>query len=175
MCEKMLGKPKGLMVTSYFAAKRYVIDEICKYQNPYTYIIGLIFRTTKNIGTVAVNHRKRVFGESGYTLKKLLALWINGFTAFSVKPLRLATAMGIGFAIAGFIYVIYIIINKCVNPAVPIGWSSTTAMLLIVGGAILGMMGVIGEYLGRIYISINNSPQYVVREITGKNRGKLDE
>ena len=67
----------------------------------------------------------------------------------------------------GFLYVIYIIINKCINPAVPLGWSSTTAVLLIVGGIILCMMGLIGEYLGRIYISMNNSPQYVIREKVG--------
>ena len=167
MCDILLNKPRGLMVTSYFAARRFVIDEVCRYQNPYTYVIGLIFRTTKNIGTVSVTHRQRQYGHSGYTFGKLLGLWINGFTAFSVKPLRIATATGVLFAILGFLYVIYIIINKCINPAVPLGWSSTTAVLLIVGGIILCMMGLIGEYLGRIYISMNNSPQYVIREKVG--------
>ena len=157
MCDILLNKPRGLMVTSYFAARRFVVDEVCRYQNPYTYVIGLIFRTTKNIGTVSVTHRQR----------QLLGLWINGFTAFSVKPLRIATATGVLFAMLGFLYVIYIIINKCINPAVPLGWSSTTAVLLIVGGIILCMMGLIGEYLGRIYISMNNSPQYVIREKVG--------
>lgn len=167
MCDILLNKPRGLMVTSYFAARRFVIDEVCRYQNPYTYVIGLIFRTTKNIGTVSVTHRQRQYGHSGYTFGKLLGLWINGFTAFSVKPLRIATATGVLFAMLGFLYVIYIIINKCINPAVPLGWSSTIAVLLIVGGIILCMMGLIGEYLGRIYISMNNSPQYVIREKVG--------
>ena len=98
MCEKLLGKPKGLMVTSYFAARRFVIKEICRYRNPYTYVIGLIFRTTKSIGMVPVTHRDRLEGSSGYTLSKLLGLWMNGFTAFSVKPLRAAT-MTVIFAI----------------------------------------------------------------------------
>lgn len=173
MCEKLLQKPKGLMVTSYFAAKRFVIEEICKYKNPYTYVIGLILRTTKNIGSVSVKHRKRVTGNSGYTLGKLFGLWINGFTAFSVKPLRVATLSGLLFAIVGFVFVIYIIVNKFLNPDVPIGWSSTMAAILIVGGVILCMMGMIGEYLGRIYISINNSPQYVIRERTDNSDEKV--
>lgn len=164
MCEKLLGKPKGLMVTSYFIAKRFVIDEICRYHNPYTYVIGLIFRTTKNIGMVSVNHRARTHGDSGYTFSKLLGLWFNGFTAFSVKPLRIATTTGVFFAFVGFMYVIYILVNKFINMDVPIGWSSTIAALLIIGGVIMCMLGMIGEYLGRMYISINDAPQYVIKE-----------
>ncbi len=166
MCDVLLGKPKGLMVTSYFAARRFIIDEICKYKNSYTYVIGLVFRTTKNIGTVSVTHRSRTEGSSGYTLRKLINLWLNGFTAFSIKPLRFATMSGIGIAILGFLYVIYIIINKCINPDVPMGWSSTMAAIFIIGGLILFTLGMIGEYLGRVYISINDAPQYVIREQT---------
>lgn len=110
---------------------------------------------------------------SGYTLGKLFGVWINGFTAFSVKPLRVATIVGLLFAIVGFVFVIYIIVNKFLNSDVPIGWSSTTAAILIVGGAILCMMGMVGEYLGRIYISINNSPQYVIRERTDNSGEKV--
>lgn len=164
MCEKLLGKPKGLMVTSYFAAKRFIIEEVCRYQNSYTYLIGLIFRATQNIATVPVKHRERTIGKSGYTFKKLLALWLNGFTAFSIVPLRLATFSGVLLAVFGFIYVIYILINKFVNPMVPTGWSSTIAIISLIGGFTLCNLGMIGEYLGRIYISLNNSPQYVIKD-----------
>jgi len=166
MCEKLLGKPKGLMVTSYFAARKFVIEEICKYENSFTYVIGLILRTTRNIGTVPVTHRAREEGRSGYTISKLLALWMNGFTAFSVQPLRIASMLGIVFAIFGFLGFIYVFINKLTNPNVPIGWSSTVAVVLLVGGIILTTLGIIGEYLGRVYISINDAPQYVIRETT---------
>ena len=171
MCEKLLEKPKGLMVTSYFAARRFVIDEICRYRNPYTYVIGLVFRTTKNIGMFPVTHRARTQGSSGYTISKLFSLWMNGFTAFSIKPLRMATMSGVVFAIIGFIYVLFILFNKLMNPSVPIGWSSTIAAIMIVGGIILCMLGMIGEYLGRVYISINDSPQYVIKETTDE-KGK---
>ena len=164
MCEKLLGKPKGLMVTSYFAARRFIIEEVCRYHNSYTYLIGLIFRATQNIATVPVKHRERKVGKSGYTFRKLLALWLNGFTAFSIVPLRLATFSGVLLAVFGFFYVIFILINKSLNPAVPAGWSSTIAAVSIIGGFILCNLGMIGEYLGRIYISLNNSPQYVIRE-----------
>ena len=108
MSEKLIGKPKNISLTSFFAAKRYVIDEIIKYTNPYPYIWGLVVRTTTNIANVTVSHRGRVDSESGYTLKKLLRLWINGFTAFSVKPLRIASVTGLLVAFIGFfVYYIY--------------------------------------------------------------------
>ncbi len=167
MCEVLLGKPKKLMITSFFAAKKYIVDEIVKYENSYTYVPGLVLRTTKSIGTVPVCHREREVGSSGYSFAKLVALWVNGFTAFSVTPLRISMVMGMGSAVIGFIYLIYVIVNKFINPSVPLGWSSTTAILLLLGGMILFVLGMIGEYLGRVYISLNNAPQYVVKEETG--------
>ena len=168
MCEKLLGKPKGLMVSSYFIARKFIIDEVCRYKNPYCYVLGLVLRTTNNIGGVPVNHRAREIGHSGYTIKKLLGLWMNGFTAFSIKPLRLATMLGVVFAMLGFFYTIYIVINHFCNPLTPIGWSSTIAAIMVVGGLILCVLGMIGEYLGRVYISINDAPQYVIKELKKK-------
>lgn len=164
MTEVLLGKPKDLYISSYFAARKYVIDEMKRYKNAFPYVIGLVLRTTNRICNVSVTHREREIGTSGYSIGKLLALWINGFTAFSVKPLRLATFGGVVVAMLGFLYTIYIIVNKLINPAVPMGWSSTMALILIIGGLILAVLGMIGEYIGRIYICMNDSPQYVIRE-----------
>lgn len=164
MTRVMLGKPKELYISSYFAAKRFVVEEMTRYQNPYPYVIGLVLRSTKKIINVEVTHREREVGTSGYTIGKLLNLWFNGFTAFSVKPLRLATVMGIASACVGFLYGIYTIIKKFVNPDVVIGFSALMAAVVFFGGLILLMLGIIGEYIGRIYISLNNSPQYVIRE-----------
>lgn len=164
MCEKMLGKAKDIMITSYFVARKFLVDDMIKYDNPYAYVPGLVLRSTKNIASVPVNHRERENGSSGYNFKKLLSLWINGFTAFSVVPLRISILMGGIFSTLGFIYAIYVIINKLINPNVPAGWSSTISIMLLLGGMILVVLGMIGEYVGRIYISINNSPQYIIRE-----------
>lgn len=164
MTRVMLGKPKDLHVSSYFAAKRFVVEELLRYENPYPYVIGLVLRTTKKITNVEVTHREREVGVSGYTVGKLLGLWFNGFTAFSVKPLRIATVIGILSACAGFVYGIFTVVKKFVNPAVPIGFSALMAAIVFFCGLILLMLGIIGEYIGRIYISLNNSPQYVIRE-----------
>jgi len=169
MTRIMLGKPKDLYVSSYFAARRYVVDEMIKYTYAYPYVIGLVLRTTKNIINVDVNHRNREIGESGYTLTKLFSLWVNGFTAFSVKPLRMATMTGSIAAIVGFIYGVWTIIKKIfIQPdELVIGFSALMSVMVFMSGLILLMMGLIGEYMGRVYVSMNNSPQYVIRERTG--------
>ncbi len=167
MAESMLGKPKELYLSSYFAAKKYVIEEVKQYKNPYPYVMGLVLRSTNNICNVKVTHRERMKGKSGYSLKKLVSLWVNGFTSFSVKPLRFATLSGTVTALVGFVYALWTIIRKLTEPMVPVGWSSTVAIILMIGGMILFVLGMIGEYIGRIYICINNSPQYVIKsEIT---------
>ena len=164
MTRMMLNKPAELYISSYFAVRRFVVEDMIRYENSYPYVIGLVLRSTKNITNVIVHHREREEGSSGYTLKKLFGLWFNGFTAFSVKPLRIATAIGSCSAGVGFLYGIYTIIKRLVNPDVPMGFSSTMAAIVFFGGMIMVMLGLIGEYVGRIYISLNNSPQYVIRE-----------
>lgn len=168
MTEYMLDKPKDLYISSYFAARRFIVDNMLEYEHSYPYVIGLVLRATKNITNVPVKHRARLEGESGYSFKKLLALWFNGFTAFSVKPLRLASCTGCLLATLGFAYALYLIIRKLLHPqAILLGWSSTISLLLIIGGIILLVLGIIGEYIGRIYICINRAPQYVIRDIIG--------
>lgn len=164
MTRVMLGKPPELYISSYFAVKRFVVEDMIRYENSYPYVIGLVLRATRNIANVPVNHRERESGTSGYTLKKLVSLWFNGFTAFSVKPLRIATAAGAVSAVVGFLYGIYTIVKRFINPAVPMGFSSMMSALVFFGGMIMLMLGLIGEYIGRIYISLNNSPQYVIGE-----------
>ena len=164
MLRVMLNKPADLYISSYFAVKRFVVEDMIRYENSYPYVIGLVLRATRNITNVAVNHREREEGASGYTLKKLISLWFNGFTAFSVKPLRIATTLGGGSAIVGFLYGVYTIIKRLVNPDVPMGFSAMMSAIVFFGGMMMLMLGLIGEYIGRIYISLNNSPQYVIRE-----------
>ena len=170
MAQFLLGKPKEFYVSSYFAARRFIVDEMLHYDKSYPYVIGLVLRSTKRISNVTVNHREREIGTSGYTLGKLLALWMNGFTAFSVKPLRIATCIGVICACLGFIYGIYTVIKKFINPIVPIGFSSLMAAIIFIGGMILLMLGLLGEYIGRVYIGMNNAPQYVIREIVNEQQ-----
>lgn len=174
MVEILLGKPRALKCTSYYAARRFIIEEMLRYKNSYPYVGGLVLRSTKNIANVPVHHRARMEGRSGYSIGKLLALWFNGFTAFSVKPLRLATVVGFLCAFAGFVYGLVMVIRKLLGFTTVLGYSSLITVILFIGGIIMVLLGIIGEYIGRIYISINNAPQYVIRETIGGRDEKTD-
>lgn len=175
MARNLINKPKDLYLSSYFIARRFVIEEILNYRNPFPYVSGLLLRTTGAVTNVNVDHRDRRVGSSGYTLSSLFKLWLNGFTAFSIKPLRVANYIGIMIALFGFILAIYSIINKFTNPNAVIGWTSVIAAVTIIGGMILIMLGLIGEYLGRVYISMNESPQYVIRDAVGIPQSDLEK
>ncbi len=164
-----LEKPKDVNTSVYFVAKRFVAEEMAKYDNPYPYITGLLLRTTGKIGNVDVEQKKRMAGESGYNFKRLFSLWINGITTFSIKPLRLANFIGMGLALIGFVIIVVLVIQRIMNPHVSLGWTSIIATNLLIGGIIMMILGLIGEYIGRIYICLNKTPQYVERTVIGRN------
>lgn len=164
----LLEKPKKLTMTSYYVVRRFVIDQAIRYEHPYPYIAGLFLQASKNWGTVRLRRSERLQGRSGYSLRKLLSLWINGFTAFSVKPLRIAGGLGIFFACLGGVLGVSVVIRKLFGADIVLGYSSMMAALSFFGGMIMFLLGIIGEYVGRIYISINNLPQYVIKEEVDK-------
>lgn len=166
----LVGKPRNFQVSSFSAARRFVVDEMIRYDNPFPYLLGLSTRTTRHLANVSVNHRAREQGKSGYTFSKLIKLWLNGFTAFSVKPLRLATFLGFLFAILGFMSGTLIVVRKLLNPEIAAGYSSIMATIVLIGGLLMMLMGMLGEYVGRIYICLNKSPQYVIRNTVGFNK-----
>ncbi|WP_173468716.1 glycosyltransferase family 2 protein [Fibrobacter succinogenes] len=170
----MLDPPKDMKGSSFYVARGFVIREMCKYKNAFPYLMGLVLRTTRKIAWVETQHRSRLEGTSGYSFWRLLSLWLNGFTAFSVKPLEFSTFLGMFFAVVGFIYAIVIVVQRIIGDITVAGWSSIIALMLIIGGSILMMLGLIGEYIGRIYICINDSPQYVIKEIAGRSLPKED-
>jgi glycosyltransferase involved in cell wall biosynthesis len=164
MANILIGKPKHLHFGNFWVCQRFVINEAIKYKNPYPYLGGIFVKTTQHISEVPTNHRKRLAGRSNYSLRKMVSLWLNGFTAFSILPLRISTCLGLSIAICGFIFAIYITIQKLLNPAIAAGYSTIMAAILIMGGLIVSLLGVVGEYVGRIYMNVNGVPQYVVRE-----------
>ena len=172
MARFLVGKPKDLYISSFFGMKKFIVDEIVKYKNPYSYVLGLILRSTNKVTSVEVKHKFREFGQSGYNIRKLIAFWLDGFTSFSVKPLRMATFIGLFSSFFGFLYTLYLIVERIMRPEIVQGWTSLMATTLILGGIILFTLGLLGEYVGRSYISLNNSPQFVVRETITKNLSK---
>lgn len=175
MTQFLIGKPKHLQISNFSAMKRFIIDEIIKYDNPYPYMSGLILRTTSKICNVDMEERNRTAGVGNYTFIKSLKLWLNGFTAFSVKPLRISTILGVICAFIGFIFGVVTMFRKIMQPEILVGYSSLMAVLLFIGGMIMMMLGMVGEYIGRIYICINNSPQYVIRETINIDKEKNRE
>lgn len=164
MSRYLINMPKGIELNSYYGMKRFVVDEIIKYRNAYPFVHGLALRVTRNIENVSIRHDERAAGISNYTFKSLLKLWLNGFTAFSEKPLRLAAVTGVFCAVTGFIAAIVIIIQRVTGHIQSMGYASTMAALLLFSGIIMMFLGLLGEYIGRMYICINNAPQYAIRE-----------
>jgi undecaprenyl-phosphate 4-deoxy-4-formamido-L-arabinose transferase len=162
------GQPRDLQVNSYYACQRFVVDAALAYPNPFPYVTGLLFQSVSRYANVPVTHRARLSGESGYSIKKLVSLWANGVTAFSIKPLRFANYLGWVTAVFGFMFALFTVLRKLFDPAIEAGWSSTIAVMLVLGGVIIALIGVVGEYIGRIYLSINRCPQYVVRNVTDR-------
>ncbi|MEE0059336.1 MAG: glycosyltransferase family 2 protein [Acutalibacteraceae bacterium] len=161
-------KPKDIKITSYFALSRLSINALREYKSPYPSICGYLLQVTRRIVNVEINHRARLAGSSNYNLKKLITLWLQGFTNFSIAPLRFASMLGAIFAVLGFGVMLYYIISKLVNPNVAAGFTSLASLILIIGGFIMLMLGIIGEYIGRIYILLSDMPQFRVREVINK-------
>ena len=174
MAEILIGKPKEAELSSFYAERRFVTDYIVTCTNPFPYIAGLLLQATRNMATVDIPKRKRLVGSSDYSVKKLLSLWINGFTAFSVKPLRIVTLLGVLTAFAGGLGAIVTVLRKFINPEILVGYSSMMATLLLIGGCIMLSLGMIGEYIGRIYLNINGIPQYVIRETCNLSDSKQE-
>ncbi len=176
MAEILIDKPKNYYFSSFYCMRRHIKDRIIKCCNPYPYIMGLIIKSTDRLGSVNLSVHPRKYGTSNYSWYKLLRLWINGFTAFSVKPLRFSACVGILTSLVGFCYGISIIINKLVHSDMVVaGFSSIMAVILFIGGILMMLLGIMGEYIGRVYLNINQLPQYVIREIYCKKQERIDE
>lgn len=171
----LLDVPKDFRSSNFYAIKKFLCNQIIKYNNPYPYIDGLVSQSSRNIAYVKMEERDRISGKTGYNFKKLLKLWLNGFTAFSVAPLRFSSFVGIVCAIIGFIFGVVTVIRKLIIPDINVGWTSTISVMLFIGGLIMLMLGMIGEYIGRIYISLNNAPQYVIRDTINTDEDKDDK
>ena len=159
----VLKKPRDLYLSSFKCIRRSVVKQIIKYDGPYPYIDGLILRSTTRYGRLEVEHDSREVGRSGYSLRKLVGLWLNMFTNFSILPLRIASAIGLLLAtLSGFAGIV-VIIEKIMNPDLPTGWASIFVALLFMSSVQLLAIGLMGEYLGRVLMKLNNIPQFVVR------------
>ena len=160
----LIGKPKELKTSSYWVARKFVRDSVIEYQAPYAYIQGLFLRTTRNISCIPIQHFQREEGESNYTFKRLLKLWSN-IIGFSITPLRLTEYCGFGLSLLSIIAAVVVLIRKILNPAMALGWPSLMIVICFFSGIQLMFLGLIGEYIGRMFLGLNRQPQYVIREV----------
>ncbi|HEX4854989.1 glycosyltransferase family 2 protein [Arenimonas sp.] len=168
---RLLGKPRGVYLSSFKALRREIVDEVIKYDGPYTYLDGLILDVTHAVTAVDVVHRPRHDGKSTYTLRRLLSLWAKMATSFSILPLRLASYLGFLMAGLSLAMVVFVVVAKFMNPDYPQGWASLIAAVLFIGGVQTLCIGMIGEYLGRAYLKLNGRPQFVIGTTTWTERG----
>lgn len=159
----LLGRPKDIQSSNFWCITRQVCDEVVKYKNYSPYVDGIFYRVTHNIGNVTIEHHEREYGQSGYTLKKLVRQWMAYFN-FSVIPLRIASVIGVISACVGFVMAIVTIVRKLLDPTMLMGWSSTVSLMVFFFGLVLMVLGIIGEYVGDLVLAVNGTPQYIVRE-----------
>ena len=163
MCATIfLGKPKTLKTSSFWIIRKYVRDSIISYDGAHPYLLGLILRTTSNITHVMVNHFEREQGHSGYTFKALLKLWSN-IIGFTIKPLRIAMQCGAIVSASSILFALFVLIKKILNPEISAGWASIMIGIFFSLGFELFFIGLIGEYVGRTYMHLNNEPQYTIK------------
>jgi glycosyltransferase involved in cell wall biosynthesis len=170
----LLKKPRDLYLSPFRAMKAAICAEVLRYKGPYVYVDGLILSATRNIASVDVDHHDRYAGESRYGLVKSISLWLKMATSFSIVPLRLTSLAGILFSMLGFLLASIFVIQKFTLDRMPDGWTSLMVAVLIIGGIQLLAIGMVGEYLGRVLLTINSRAQYVIGETVGlkaKNAG----
>lgn len=165
MTDWVLDKPKGFYLSSFRCVSAFVAREVAAHDGPYPYVDGLILQVTQSIGALEVHHAERLAGQSGYTLRRLLRLWLSTFVNFSVMPLRLATLLGLVMAAAGLVGLGFVFYLWWTNRGPDYGWGSLMGALLVFSGTQLVVLGLIGEYLGRMFLTVNRRPQSVVRSV----------
>lgn len=163
----MLRKPPELYLSSFKVMNRFMVDEIIKYSGPFPYIDGIICRSSNRLGQMDVAHAARIAGRSNYSLVRLVRLWLNMFLGFSIVPLRFASIIGLLTAASSLIWLMAIVIDKLwLNPSVTVGVPTVLACVCLFSGVQLMVLGMLGEYLGRVHLSTNGQPQYIVRSTT---------
>ena len=161
----VLDKPKDFYLSSFRCMNAFVVREITRYEGPFPYVDGLILQVTQNIDRMLVRHLPRAVGRSNYTIRRLLRLWMSMFVNFSVMPLRISTLTGFALSVLGGLGGLAAIIEALFFSP-PAGWASLFVAVLLLSGVQLMILGIVGEYLGRLYLTANRKPQAVVRSVS---------
>ena len=168
----VLGKPKDIYMSAYKALRREVVDEVIKYRGPYPYVDGLIFTVTSNITDLPATHHARYAGKGNYNFVKSIGVWLKLATGFSVIPLRMVTFLGAVISLFSFLLAFYFVLETLLRKGQPSGWPSVIVAILFIGGVQLIGIGAVGEYIGRIFMTQNQRPQFTVKAIDRPQEGR---
>jgi undecaprenyl-phosphate 4-deoxy-4-formamido-L-arabinose transferase len=160
----VLDKPRGLYLSSFRCISAFVVKQVVRYEGPFPYIDGLIMQSTQSIGRLAVQHLPRAAGRSNYTFRRLVRLWLNMFVNFSVMPLRISTLTGLALSALGAIGAVYTA-AEALFVGTPPGYGAIMVAVLLLSGVQLLILGIVGEYLGRLYLTANRKPQAIVKTV----------
>jgi undecaprenyl-phosphate 4-deoxy-4-formamido-L-arabinose transferase len=170
MTDWALDKPPGFYLSSFRCVSAFAIRQVIAYAGPYPYLDGLLLQVTQRIGSLEVRHDPRRAGQSTYTLRRLINLWLSAWINFSVLPLRVATIIGALLGLAGLGALGWVAWMWWRDVGPQTGWGWLMAGLLIFSGTQLLILGLIGEYLGRLFLTVNQRPQSIVREVMVSGR-----
>lgn len=160
----VLDKPRGLYLSSFRCMSAFAVEQVIRYDGPFPYVDGLLMQATQRIDRIPVAHLPRAHGQSNYTMRRLIRLWLNLFVNFSAMPLRIATVTGMLFTVLGVLGAAAVIAEALLHDTPP-GWASLMAATLLLSGVQLVLLGILGEYLGRLFLTANRKPQAIVREV----------
>jgi undecaprenyl-phosphate 4-deoxy-4-formamido-L-arabinose transferase len=169
MADVLLDKPKGLYLSTFRCMNAFLVERTCDYAGPFPYVDGLIIQITQQIGRIEVAHFERQESASSYTIRKLVRLWLSMFVNFSIMPLRISTIAGIVLFISGMLGVVGTVADYMLLGGTPSGWAQLMCSIFLFSGIQMFILGIVGEYLGRLYLTANRKPQSVVRNIIKNN------
>jgi polyisoprenyl-phosphate glycosyltransferase len=165
IAEIVISKPPHIYLSPFKIVRNDIVQEILTYRGIFPYIDGMIFQVTNNVSEVTVEHNERFIGKGNYNLIRSIIVFMKLVTGFSVQPLRITAYIGFIVAVLGFLFGLFHLGNYLLGEKYIEGWTSIIVLLMFMSGLVLMSLGLIGEYVGRMYMSMNFKPQYVIREV----------
>jgi glycosyltransferase involved in cell wall biosynthesis len=174
IAEWLTDKPRGLYMSTFRCMSRFLVTEILRYSGPYPFVDGLVFQITDRIGSAEVVHLPNKTGRTNYTLRRLVRLWLTILINFSTRPLQLSISLGLIMAGLGALGAIYVIVDYFLEPVVSSGWASLVVLMLVFTGTQLIILGLMGEYVGRMFIHVGGRPQAIVRSVISGTQARQE-
>jgi polyisoprenyl-phosphate glycosyltransferase len=168
LAELFLKKPKEIYLSPFKIIHRSTVKEIISYRGPFPYVDGIILSVTSNITQIPLEHHKRLAGKGNFNIVRSISVFMKHVTGYSLYPLRIATIMGFLASSLSFLLGALYLFDYLTNENHVEGWITIVLLLVFFNGLILVCLGLIGEYIGRIYLTTTSKPQFTIDKIIEK-------